>query len=250
MQSTLIGIGINIVGVLVAVVSAALVLRRLFGGMAMQQAEAQRLLRTGMPASARVIGVRMGRMTVTTGVHRHLQLVVQVEVHPPGRPPYAAQLTAMVSELQIPELQPGATVQVRIDPANPAKLALEAIGTPVPSMHSGPWGPTPGVTPLQPIPVPTSTKVWIVLGLLGGLVSVGVTLAAAMGSTEPSNQPDPPDPSTVCRQAVACCQVITSGTSGAESCKSYGKTGMREQACRSALDSFRQSAKAQGLHCE
>lgn len=259
MQSNLVGIGSILVGILATVIPMAFVLRRVFGGMATQQAETQRLLQTGMPAFARVMGVRMGGMTVTTGAHRHLQLVMQLEVHPPGRPPYAAQLTALVSELQIPQLQPGATVQVRIDPANPAKLALEAVGTPVgppqagpPSMHYGPgraspWGPTPGVTPVRPIPVPTIVKVWIVLGLVGGLVSVGVVIAGAVGGTELSDQPDP---STVCRQAVACCQVVTSGTPGAENCKNFGKIGVPDEACRSSLDSFRQSAKTQGLRCE
>jgi hypothetical protein len=258
MDSSIIGI-VVIVGILATVVPIALVLRRVLGGMMRQQAETRRLLQVGLPASARVMGVQMGGMTVTTGVHRHLQLVMHVEVHPPGRPPYAAKLTALVSELQIPQLQPGATVQVRIDPANPAKLVLEAIGTPqaaaaAPIMQYGPagaspWGPTPGVTPVQPLTMPTGAKVGLVLGIAGAVVGVVVAIAMVSVNVVGVGLSDAPDTSTVCGQAIACCQVISSGSDAADSCKNLGKIGVPEQACQSSLDGFRQAAQAQGRSC-
>jgi hypothetical protein len=97
---------------------------RLMGGMNKDAKERERLLREGIQASARLMAVQMGGMTVTVGAHRHLQLQLQLEVTLQGRPPYPAHLTTMVSELQIPQLQPGAMLTVRIDRNDPMKIAL------------------------------------------------------------------------------------------------------------------------------
>ncbi len=127
MSSSVIGI-FTIGMIILTTVPVLLVLRRVFGGISKQRAENERLLRVGIPTPARILSLQMGGMTITTGVHRHLQLVLQLEVQAPGRPVYAAALTTMVSELQLPQLQPGAMVQVRVDPANPTAMALEAVG--------------------------------------------------------------------------------------------------------------------------
>jgi hypothetical protein len=136
---------------------------KVFGGLAKSSGETQRLLATGMPARARVLGMQMGGMTMTVGVHRHLQLIMGLEVHLPGQPPYQAQVTSMMSELQIPQIQPGAWMHVRVDPADRNKIAIEATGVnpqqPLPAapgqMAQGgpqPYG-APGAGP-QPYPAP------------------------------------------------------------------------------------------------
>jgi hypothetical protein len=102
------------------------------------EVERQRLLREGIQASARILAVQMGGMTMQVGVHRHLQLQLHLEVQPQGRPPYQAMLTTMVSELQIPQLQPGAPLTVRIDPRDPNKLAVEGAGSPGPAAYGAP----------------------------------------------------------------------------------------------------------------
>jgi hypothetical protein len=138
-------VAIVIVSIVVTVVPAVWIMIKVFGGLAKGQADTKRLLQTGIPAKARVLGVQMGGMTVTMGVHRHLQLILSLEVQPQGQPPYQTQMTAMVSELQIPQIQPNTYVQIRIDPADPSKMALEATG-----VAPGPIAGAPGQQPGMP----------------------------------------------------------------------------------------------------
>ncbi len=257
-------IGIFVIGtILVTTVPFIFVLRRVFGGMKRHAAETQRLLQVGTPAPAQIMSTGMGGMTVTTGVHRHLQLVIQLQVHPPGRPPYVAQLKTLVSELQVPQLQPGAMVQVRIDPANPAKMALEGVGTPpaahpaaahpaaAPRMQYG-AGPaaTPGFTPVQPMQMPAGAKVGLIIGIVGAVVGVLVTIAVVMVNVVGVGLDSEPDTSTVCGKAIACCEKASHGAAGSESCKNLGKMGVPDSACQSSLDGFRRAAEAQGRTCE
>ena len=138
---------------------------KIFGGLGKANAERERLLREGIQCPARVLGVQMGGMTMTVGVHRHLQLQLQVEVQLPGRPPHVAQMTTMVSELQIPQLQPGAQLTVRVDRNDPNKIALEGVGAqpqaaygapgaygapPQAGGYGGAYGAPPAVQVLQP----------------------------------------------------------------------------------------------------
>ena len=97
---------------------------RLFRG----NPDTQRILTTGIPARAMILQVQMGSMTVTVGVQRNLQLQITALVHPPNGQPYQVMVTDMISELQVPQVQPGAWMQVRIDPMNPQKVAIEATG--------------------------------------------------------------------------------------------------------------------------
>ena len=133
------GVGITII----VVAFSFFFMFRVFSGLAKGTAERDRLMRVGWPARARIINVQMGGMTVTVGVDRQLQVIIQSEVHVEGRPPFPAQITALVSELQIPQVQPGAWLAVRVDPVNPANIALESTrvgppGSPGPVM--GPVG--------------------------------------------------------------------------------------------------------------
>lgn len=180
--------GVISIGIVVAcIVPFVLIFSRVFGGMKRQAAETNRLLQVGTPASAQILGTAMGRMTVTTGVHRHLQLVLQLQVHPHDRPPYAAQLTTLVSELQIPQLQPGAMVQVRFDPANPMKLALEGTGAhpsnpaAPPTVQYGAGGAAAtGFTPVQPMRMPMGAKIGMVVGIVGAVIGLVVAVGVSV----------------------------------------------------------------------
>ena len=130
-------------GVIITIVVlgfTGLIMWRVFGGLMKGQAERERLMRVGIPARARVLAVQMGGMTVTVGVNRQLQLVVSAEVHQDGRQPYPMQITSLVSELQIPQVQPGAWLAIRIDPVNPMNAVIEATGVGPPG-SMGPGGP-------------------------------------------------------------------------------------------------------------
>lgn len=139
------GIVIAVVSLLITVIvigGVFFTLYKVFGGMKKANQERERLLREGIQATARITNVQMGGMTMTVGVHRHLQLRIGLEVQPQGRAPYQALLTTMVSELQIPQLQPGVTLTVRYDANDPMKLALEGVGAaaavPSPQGYGGP----------------------------------------------------------------------------------------------------------------
>ena len=135
-----------LIGVIITIVvvgGAMFTVFRVIGGLTRGQAERERLLRTGLPARARVLGVQMGGMTVTVGGLRSLQLQIAAEIHVQGRPPYPAQITSLVSELQIPQVQPGLWMAVRIDPMNPQSMAIEATGVGAPGTP-GPGAPVAG----------------------------------------------------------------------------------------------------------
>lgn len=294
------GVVVAVVGLLIAILVVAgvfLTIFKIFGGLKRQNQERDRLLREGIQASARVLNVQMGGMTMTVGVHRHLQLQIALEVHPQGRPPYQANLTTMVSELQIPQIQPGATLTVRHDPNNPMKLALEGVGAPAaqpqgygaapvapghaagvaygaqgyppgqatPAAYAQPnamgYGPTPaagaggypatgGMVPVQGMPsMPKGAKIGLVIGLIGAVVGIGVAvvvvainvlgvdLSGAAGSSG----------SEVCARAARCCEAIGGPASA---CQNYGRVGVPDSACQTALEGYQSAASAQGKSCQ
>src|SRR5687768_4910265 len=141
------GIVVAVVGLVITLVLVGgvfFIFYKVFGGLKRANQERERLLREGVQASARVLSVQMGGMTMTVGVHRHLQLQIGLEVQPAGQAPYQTTLTTMISELQIAQIQPGVLLTVRYDPRDPNKLALEGVGAPqpLPGAHGmpGPHG--------------------------------------------------------------------------------------------------------------
>jgi hypothetical protein len=240
---------------------------RVFGGMRRAEAERQRLLREGIQAGARILALQMGGMTMQVGVQRHLQLQIQVEVQPPGRPPYPAVMTAMVSELQIPQLQPGALVTVRIDPQNPGNLALEGAGSPNPAAYGAPspyggygapgmaGGPVPYGEPGRMVPIggipqtPAGARVGMWIGIGGALIGVVVAVVVVLVNVGGVGLGSASQGNGVCAQAVRCCEVAAGSNPSAANCKNLGKIGVPDSACKQSLDSFRQAAKSQGRTC-
>lgn len=110
----------------VFVVVALLVLPR-FAGMVGQAtamvdgfAAKERLAQTGIPANGRLLSVQQtGRL-----VNYNPEIQAVVEVHHPQFGPYQTQTTAIVPQIAIPRAQPGAPVQVRVNPQNQHDIAL------------------------------------------------------------------------------------------------------------------------------
>lgn len=169
---------------------------RMFKKMGDDAAERARLLREGIQAGARVMGVQATGGEIIINGARSLGLMIQLEVHAPGRPPYPATMTTMISELQIPQIQPGAMLTIRIDRMNPANMALEAAGAPPPqnmSMQPGqgyrdqpmmqPGYPQMGM-PMNQFagvpPVPAGAKIGLWLGIGGALVGVIVAVVVVL----------------------------------------------------------------------
>lgn len=254
-------------GITVLVVAGvAFLLWRIFGGMGRANAERERLLREGVRASARILNVEMGGMTMTVGVHRHLQLKLTVEVQPPDRPNYQAVVTTMISELQIPQVQPGVVATVRFDPNDASKVVLEGVGVGAAAAGSGAGVPVSiGATPRMS----TGAKIGLAIGALGALVGIGAAVVvtiialgvggfgAAGGFSAPASRPSSGGGSStspassgaddVCSRAIRCCETISGGSAG--SCGNLGKFGVPASACQTALTSYQRAARSMGKKC-
>ncbi len=80
------------------------------------------IVENGIPAHAKILSVRQ------TGVMLNNQPQVEflLEVHPPSGMPYQAQAKAVVSLIQIPQVQPGTEVAVKIDPTDQSKVVFSS----------------------------------------------------------------------------------------------------------------------------
>jgi hypothetical protein len=82
--------------------------------------QSNKLLASGVPAQARVLQL------ADTGVrlNDNPQVKLVLEVHPMGQPAYQVETTSFISMIKLAQVQPGQTVNVRYDPADPSKVAL------------------------------------------------------------------------------------------------------------------------------
>jgi hypothetical protein len=78
------------------------------------------LAQTGMPAVGRLMSVQQTGVMV----NYNPEILATVEVQHPQMGVYQVQTKAVVPQIAIPQFQPGAQVQVRINPMNPQDIAL------------------------------------------------------------------------------------------------------------------------------
>lgn len=83
-----------------------------------------RLLKTGEPAEATILKLWDTGVTL----NENPQIGLRLEVRPPGRAPFQTETKMVVSRLQTSAYQPGQVVQVRYDPNNPKRVAVESVG--------------------------------------------------------------------------------------------------------------------------
>ena len=80
----------------------------------------QRTLETGMSAKARVLKIRdTGQRT-----NRNPFVELLVEVQPATGPAFTATTRATISIVDVPRFQPGASIDVKYDPADHASVAV------------------------------------------------------------------------------------------------------------------------------
>ena len=81
------------------------------------------LVKTGAPAPAVILDVQ------DTGVsmNNSLQARLTLQVTPAGRPPFQAVATTFVNRFQVGMLVPGASVNVKYDPNDITKVAIESL---------------------------------------------------------------------------------------------------------------------------
>jgi hypothetical protein len=104
-----------------------------FSNRAQQQAIAS-LLDAGVPARGILLqvnsrGQRVGPRTVAGGlVQGYEQRAVSIDVEVPGKPPYVVNGPLMIPLNLVRDVLPGATVELRVDPTNPQKIAVVGPG--------------------------------------------------------------------------------------------------------------------------
>lgn len=85
-----------------------------------QQTDAQRLMATGLIGQATVQAIRDTGTLVGTDPQVEFELLVAAD----DREPYLVTHRQAVSRLVIANFQPGASIPVRIDPADPARVLI------------------------------------------------------------------------------------------------------------------------------
>lgn len=84
------------------------------------EGEAKRIRRVGRAADALVLDIWDTGITVNDDP----VVAFRLEVRPREGSPYEVETRGFVSRLHIPQIQPGATLPVAIDPDDPTKVAL------------------------------------------------------------------------------------------------------------------------------
>lgn len=90
-------------------------------GMQADMAKQQALLATGIPGAGTITAIQ----DTGTIVNYNPQVVIDMTVAVEGQAPYDLQLTTSVPQIHIPLIQPGNTIGVRVDPADPSSVALD-----------------------------------------------------------------------------------------------------------------------------
>ena len=114
--------------ILVSVLLPIVLVVAIMGSLMKGQKATEELLRTGTPARGRILQLGTTGGSVAVMGHRHLKLILTVEVHPQVGAPYQTSFEQLVSELQLASVQPGAQIELRIDPRNPARMAMAGVG--------------------------------------------------------------------------------------------------------------------------
>lgn len=268
---------------IVVVIPTLLFVVRLMKGLDAGQKDIAQLMQTGAMAQGRVVQVQMGSMTVTTGAHRNLELQITVDVYPQGggqyrqqQQPWRAQITQLVSELQVAQLQPGATVEIRYDAQNPQRAVVAGIQGPA------------GMQRMMVSQVPQGAKIGMAIGIIGAIVGIGAAVVASVSASrafddipsasadedEDEDEKDEDDGDDekkskkkkkkksggdedaggkheVCVKADKCCRKVFEGmgTAAEKSCGQWLEKNFKP-ACEAALEGYKKSVEAKGGSCD
>ncbi|MFZ2804157.1 MAG: DUF3592 domain-containing protein [Patescibacteria group bacterium] len=83
------------------------------------------ILDVGIQAEAKILAIAENGSSIQMGgALPKAGVTIQLELHPAGKPTYNAKLNTFISMFEIQNYQPGKTIQVKYDPANPQKVAI------------------------------------------------------------------------------------------------------------------------------
>ena len=117
---TLLIVGITCVATLGSLAFVGVILWFTLRPLLQNMNQRSQILQTGIPAMATIISLADTGMLV----NHQPQVRIGLQVNPPHGLPYQTELTMVISMLMIPQVQPGLTVPVKIDPKDPSKVAI------------------------------------------------------------------------------------------------------------------------------
>jgi hypothetical protein len=85
----------------------------------------RRVWADGTPATATVVSA-----TKNGSVKHHPRVLLHLELTEPGRPARKAQVTQVISQVVVGELEPGDEIAVKVDPEDPANIVVDPELTP------------------------------------------------------------------------------------------------------------------------
>lgn len=97
---------------------------RMVAGMTGNSKAGKALMATGADATATVLGLRQ----TGTYVNMNPQVILTLQVSPPGQRPFQAQASTILAMVAVPQVQPGALVNVKYDPMDHSKVLLNMGG--------------------------------------------------------------------------------------------------------------------------
>lgn len=243
------------------------------GGLMKSQAKTDQLLTTGMPARGRILGIAHTGGSVAVMGHRHLRLHITAEVRPQAGMPYTTTFEQLISELQIPSVQPGVEVELRIDPQNPNRVALAATGVAQAPMGGGGFGGGYGAQPapmmIQNVGQPNYKSAFPRMAIIMFVTTVPVTVilaytfidfrslfgSSSSSSSDESASSDDDAPKKkkkktgVCEEAAGCCRALAGDNKeAAKNCDNYGL--MPVEGCRQTVQAMKPQVEKMGKSCE
>jgi hypothetical protein len=93
-------------------------------GLAADRADAERLRTEGVDAQATIKGVRDTGTTIGIGGVENPVAQLDLDIHADGRPDTRATIRTVVPRLAVARLVIGGTLPVKVDPADPLKVAV------------------------------------------------------------------------------------------------------------------------------
>jgi hypothetical protein len=87
---------------------------------------ARKLMDKSVKGKAEILSVNMGNQVVTLGVHRYLQVFIDLKVTSENKGEFKTRIKTRISEVKLPQYQPGAVFDVRFNPDNPNEIAFES----------------------------------------------------------------------------------------------------------------------------
>ena len=104
------------------------------------------------------------------------------------------------------------------------------------------------MVPVQGMPrMPKGAKIGLIIGGIGAVVGIGVAVVVVAMQFVGTGTSDATEGSGVCAQAARCCETIGGP---ATACANYGRVGVPDSACQTALEGYKSAAQAQGKTCQ